>query len=528
MGCKGSKSCDIIVQFEGGTKQLTGKLPTFEDLYQWIYDQFPRLRFHAIVLKINSIPLKSSIEYAYITRSADTIKILVEKVASNITTALGIAKICSNSGKIISTAILIKKDYLLLPKSCMNSLSEILIMFHNGVERLVDTKEQPIEVSNYFIAVKLDKEVVECEAISLYPVQLLENEISSIFYFTNKNPVLQKYSGKFKSSNQDEIQVDVLLGEGAEGSPILNKNNELLGVYLTNNFAASASFLNNCLNSKSETLVKKITSSFSTPEILFDSFPNTSCYLDSFKNQLIYYCPEEMINKVVPAVDSLPGSSAVACCYGIVITGFNYDKLEEVKIFDGVTLRNLPSLSQPHSQHCSVCVENEIYVISGNTTAVEVFNFKTNRWITVSGLSKKRAMATATTINSAVYVIGGRRDEKVLKSIVMYKNSLWKKINLELPVGLMLVGCLAFQDTLLIFGGETNNGKNKNSWSLQFEDNALKNESLNIVYNFGRFPVCYYDDEVLFYTNDGMLLRYHHVTNKILTMSLDQENFTFL
>ena len=80
MGCKGSKNCDIIVQYEGVIKQFTGKLPTFLDLNEWIFNQFPDLRCHAFSLKVNSIQLKSQAEYAFISKSSDFIKIIIEKI----------------------------------------------------------------------------------------------------------------------------------------------------------------------------------------------------------------------------------------------------------------------------------------------------------------------------------------------------------------------------------------------------------------------------------------------------------------
>lgn len=522
MGCKSSNARDIIVSFNGSKRQMTGKEPSFDYLNEWIYSQYVELRGHALVLKVNSIPLKSQSEFSIIAATSETIQIQIEKNTSNIVTSLGIGKVMNASGKTISTGFLINKTYFLLPSSAFNFSEDLIIMFPNGSERRVRNREESIEITRHFKAVRLDKEITDIEPILLQPNTFLEIETSgTIFFYTIKLPILQKYTGKFLLITQNTIQIDVILDEGTAGSPILNSHNQLLGVYSDTNSGVPVNLLCTDLDTKkNEINVKNLLNA--VPDILIDSFPNTTCFLDNTK--LIYYNADETVNKSISLPESTLGCSAIVSCYGIIITGFSSENGSQVRLFNGTSFNSLPSLKHSHFQHCIANLFEDIYVISGSTNIVEMFNFKSNTWTNVASLSKKRSLANAVTVNGVIYVIGGRRDEKILRSIVMYKQAAWEKIIVEMPIGLMLVGCLAFSDSLLIFGGESSNGKNKQSWSLQFLSEIVKEDTLNVGYNFGRFPVCYYDDEVLFFTNDGVLLRFDHVTNRVLTMCLDEEN----
>ena len=303
MGCKGSKNCDIIVQYEGVIKQFTGKLPTFLDLNEWIFNQFPDLRCHAFSLKVNSIQLKSQAEYAFISKSSDFIKIIIEKIISSVNTNLGIVKIQNNKGKMLSTGFLINKNYVMMPKACFNDhmIEDLKIILPNYQQRCFKNCIEKLEIGLYFIAARIDEAVIDFEPISLQAGPINENEnYAALYFYTEKLPILQKYSGNFTRLNESQIKSELVLDMGAAGSPILTQENKLFGVYVNNTLAVSALFITKNL----ETIIKGSSLNFynshsTTPDILIDSFPNTTCYLDHIENRLFYYSIDETIHKAV-------------------------------------------------------------------------------------------------------------------------------------------------------------------------------------------------------------------------------------
>ncbi|OMJ90333.1 hypothetical protein SteCoe_7361 [Stentor coeruleus] len=527
MGCKGSKSYDITVDYNGHRKQISGSLPEYNRLNEWIMEQYPGLRGHAITLTVNAFPLKSPKEYSYIAKSSDTMNITLEKVKSQVETNLGIVKLKDKQGKILATGFLINKLYVLLPKTAYFAKwgEKLSVMFPDDTEFDLINEKGAIEVGNFFIAVSLPREIVEFDPIMIGPL-CNESEVivATVFYYTAKMPVLQKYTGKFIIGKDHKISTDLILDQGSIGSPIVSQESILMGFYTEKNQAISSYSLSNELQLNKDlpqgTLHQVEPSGAS---ILAPAFMSTTCYLDTPNKKVIYYCPQDTIKKVISNVDLLNGSSAIVCCYGIIVVGCNSDNTPSVWLFTETYSRKLPNTNQPHLFHSMAILSDDIFVISGTTPAVEMYNLKTNSWTLVLGLTKKRTMSTSISYNGIIYVFGGKRDTKCLRSALSYTNHSWNKLDIIFPVGIFCLGCLIVGDSVLIFGGETDEGKNKQTWRLALPSCMLNAENFYVSYNFGRFPVFYDFEEALVFSNDGALLRFDYEKQSFLTLSVDME-----
>jgi len=61
-----------------------------------------------------------------------------------------------------------------------------------------------------------------------------------------------------------------------------------------------------------------------------------------------------------------------------------------------------------HIYHCSVLYNEKVYVISGRlNNKVEAYDLKSNDWVKIAKLPKKREMASATVILDQIFVFGG-------------------------------------------------------------------------------------------------------------------------
>ena len=115
-----------------------------------------------------------------------------------------------------------------------------------------------------------------------------------------------------------------------------------------------------------------------TPDIVHELFPITTCYLDVFRKKLVYYDPNEIVNKTVSIPEITTGSTALVTSYGVIIIISNTIQPSQALLFDGSIVRKLPNLKNPHSHHTNTLIGENIFIISGNTTAVEIFDLISN------------------------------------------------------------------------------------------------------------------------------------------------------
>ena len=60
---------------------------------------------------------------------------------------------------------------------------------------------------------------------------------------------------------------------------------------------------------------------------------------------------------------------------------------------------------------------------------------------------------------------------------------------------------------------------------LSLADLSFTETSLSVSSNFGKFFPCYFSNETLFYSNEGTLFRYASNDQKILILSIDEEEY---
>ena len=319
----------------------------------------------------------------------------------------------------------------------------------------------------------------------------------------------------------EEYPLDLDEDEGMIGSPIISIENKLLGVVNTNCSMLKSQCIFTLL--QEELLLPVLTPKTSLIETIY--FQPTTSFLDNENNILLFYSLEEAVCKAIQCVEMISGSTAISTQYGIIVCGLTSQQQALVWLYDGKTIRELPPTMKKHLYHSCVAINNLLYVISGSTTAVEIYDFTTNCWTFTTPFTKRRCNATAVYANY-VYVIGGKRENKLLSSILKLKNDSWIKIKVKLPQKIFSCGCLVFNKELLVFGGTTSDGKNAMSYRINVKKYTISEEKYSIVQNFGRSSALYLNDEVLFYSNEKILFKYDCTSSEIYKISLDQEEVT--
>ena len=307
-------------------------------------------------------------------------RIKIEKIKSTIETNLAVVKIRFDSEDMISTGFLVKNSYVLMPKQAYSSSfssKKLKIVLPDDSEiRLLESEK--IEVFDYFVLAKLESTVKNFLSISLEnQVFYREKLVGVAFYYTKKLPILQKYQKEFRF--EEIFSFESNLGKGAEGSPLLTIDNKLLGVYIGENRVVSMTLIAKALkSSKNPVFSDKTQWLATTPDIVHELFPITTCYLDVFRKKLVYYDPNEIVNKTVSIPEITTGSTALVTSYGVIIIISNTIQPSQALLFDGSIVRKLPNLKNPHSHHTNTLIDENIFIISGNTTAVEIFDLISN------------------------------------------------------------------------------------------------------------------------------------------------------
>jgi hypothetical protein len=528
MGCGNGKSFDITLNFQGVKKQLTGKLPDYCALNEWIIGHYPLLKYQPITLKTNGVLLESSRDYADLSKTAETVQIDIEKLPNSIKTPYGIVKVYSSIGKMIATGFLINKLYVLVPQTIWNlfDCDELKIVFAEGLEIELAGGKDVFSITEFFTAAKLKQEINNYDPLFLKLNLNYTQTVASVLYYTEKLPILQKILGKFTTKSSNELQTDLILQNGAAGSPVIAADKNLIGVYASASKVISVSYIAEKLTAIPE--LYKLNLGFEVPDIVIDSYSPTTCYLDTFDNKFVYYSSEDTVKKSLNIVVMAPGCCAAVCSYGIVVTGCSEKNLPQAWLFDGRKFKKFPGTNRAHLYHCSIEYKNKLYVVSGGTTSIEVFNSHNYTWTVTEELEKKRDMASIAVTDAGLYVFGGKRDGKVLRSIITFDGISWRKINFFLPVRVLAAGCIALSNKVLVFGGDTPNGKNKSCWEIDFGNLEIKDQAFTVLHNFGRFPACSFKNEVLYFSNEGELIRYDLLGKKIQILIVDEEELNII
>lgn len=526
MGCKGSKSFDIIIEFEAKKRQFTGSLPSFEALNKWILAEFPHLNGRAVSLKVNSIPLKTEQDFNYISRKSDTIQIALEKVKSCIETSFGVVKFGTEDQKVLGTGFLVNKEYVIVCKSLWSPVktAKLQVIFPNDLEIDLKSINEPIKLSDFFVALPLCEQVSEFDPILLNQTNTYtEDQTGTVFFYTQKLPVLQKYTGKFVYKN-GFFESSLNLDSGAIGSPVISSDNKLLGIYISEKQVFSAGLLLNDIKMNIELYQDSLKDSLLTePEILSENLQLSTAFVDSKNSKLVYYSPSEYIKKTYSNLQMAFGSVAISTPYGILISGLSLKNEPITWLFTKNSLQPLPPPNKPHTHHCAVLFRDEVFLISGPTPFVDIFNFKQQKWTTGPNLSKSRSYASGISSAGQIFLFGGRRENKILSSILSYKNGNWTKLGVKLPIGIMNLGCIEYKSEVLLFGGEGEGGKNKGMIRFNTSHLEINVESCYVAHNFGKALGFYDGDEVVVFSNDGVLIRFDKEKQMFLVLSVDEE-----
>lgn len=526
MGCKASKSFDIIIEFEGRKKQMTGNLPKFEALNQWIFAEFPQLNGRAVSLKVNSIPLKTEQELNYLAKKNDLIKIALEKVKSSVETNVGIVKFGSEKQKVVGTGFLLNKEYVVVCKSLWNSVKSenLQVILPNDCEIRVKSGVEPIKLSDFFVALPLGSQILDYECILLNQTHsYVEDQVGTVFFYTQKLPVLQKYTGKFVYK-EGLFESSLALESGAVGSPVIASDNKLLGIYIDEKHVFSAALIMSDVKMNIELYQDSLCDSFATdPDIIHETLQMTTAYVDSKRSKLIYYSPSEAIKKSHNNFQMAFGSVAISTPHGILITGLSTKNESTAYILINNTLHPLPPPLKPHIHHSAVFFHDEFFAISGPTPSVDIFNFKQKKWSPGPSLNKSRSYSSSISSAGQIFVFGGRRDTKILSSILSYKNEIWTKLGIKLPIGIMNLGCIDLKNEILLFGGEGEGGKNKGLLRFNTSHLQIDVENCFVCHNFGRASGFYDENEVVIFSNDGALFRFDKGKQMFLMLCVDEE-----
>ena len=337
MGCKSSKSFDIIIEFEAKKRQFTGGLPSFDELNKWILNEFPHLNGRAVSLKVNSIPLKTQQDFYYISRKSDTIKIALEKVKSCIETSFGVVKFGTEDQKVLGTGFLVNKEYVIVCKSLWTPVknSNLQVIFPNDSEVCLKIIHEPIKLSDFFVALPLSEQNSEFDPILFNQTNTYtEDQTGTVFFYTQKLPVLQKYTGKFVYKN-GLFESSLNLDSGAIGSPVISSDNKLLGIYISEKQVFSAGLLINDIKMNIELYQDNLDDSLLTePEILIENMQLSTAYVDSKHSKLVYYSPSEYIKKNYKNLQMAFGSVAISTPYGILIRAFTQKRVNRLAIHE--------------------------------------------------------------------------------------------------------------------------------------------------------------------------------------------------
>ena len=512
----------ITVSFNGVSMERSLYFTEYDQLIQWIYKVFPDLRCYALDLRVNSVSLTNQSEYTSLIKSTKSLEIQIEKSKSkHSSNSFGIFKLREENGDLLCTGFLVSDSFAIIPLCIYESskIQNLQLLFEDGSDVKLKYDGEVVRVGNFLIVAELEHKIVDFHPVTFELDQHLANITGKIWHYTIHRPVLHQRKVYFQRLFNEEEPLNLELEPGAVGSPIISSTKNLLGVVISSTSAIGFQTLLSTL--KDKIIQQDSITHCEVTEVT--NFPDTTCYLDTRSSKLVFYSPEEAVHKSTPFVRFIKGSSAVVAGQGIFVSGLGPDQMPRVWIYNGYFGKELPPTLNKHLYHSSLAIDNCVYAISGVTAAVEVYDFTCNSWTLLTPLPKRRAMTTAVNYQRKIYVIGGKRENKVSKSILKFRNNDWKKIGVKIPLGIYCAGCIIAGGNFIIFGGMNSEGKNLKSWAINDKEKSCEESNYSIDGGFGRFPVVYLESEVFMYSNVGALYKYDTVSQEIYMLSLDEE-----
>ncbi|KAJ0070245.1 hypothetical protein NL108_007588 [Boleophthalmus pectinirostris] len=156
-----------------------------------------------------------------------------------------------------------------------------------------------------------------------------------------------------------------------------------------------------------------------------------------------------------PVAQMIQGvGNATACVMGdkIYVTGGHYGyrgscTYEKVQVFRSTVNEWSVITISPHPEYglCSVSLNNNMYLVGGQTTVADCYSPDSNKWKTISEMKERRMECGAVAINGCIYVSGGYSYSKgtYLQSIEKYDPELdsWEIVG-TLPSPTRSHGCV--------------------------------------------------------------------------------------
>ena len=516
MSCVCNKH-QLEIYYNNIKHEKQGGFNNYHQLLQYIYTKYPDLRCYALTLFYKSAAISPE-TYRFLYQKDHSLEVYIEKSHPSQVFNLAIFKLRLKDDDLLSTGFFFTYTHAIVPSEfCTDSLiPNLRLLFEDETEIKVSEENEVISLGQGLSILVFKEKQTLLQPILFDLENLLTINQSYAYFYTRAYPILDKKPTEVLNMSSDySIEVE----EGAVGAPILSSESKLLGI---------VNSLNTVIPIKD--LKTNFPESITFPagfdleiERQFVSFYPTTCYLNVKKKTAAYYSAEEAVNKIINFDLMIEGSTASCTIYGVVFVGLGLNFESMAILFDGQNLEKIPNPKKKHLFHCSVFHNDLLFIIGGNSAAVEAFNFRENSWKTMPSLNKRRSSASAISIKSCIYVVGGKRDTKYSKSILKFHRNKWKKIGLKLPCPLANLGLLLMDKDIIVFGGNNEENENLESWSIDLKDLQIKTEKFSSGLKFGRFNYANYSDEILIFSNNSKMIKYDKEGHDLYKVIVDKE-----
>lgn len=517
-------SCSCIkrhlkLEYDSKIHEKPGGFNNYTQLIQFIYTTFPELRCYPLTLYLDSSPISPQ-QYHSLFMHNKILEITIKKQLPEHLTPYAIFKLRLNESDVIGTGFLFTYTHGFISSDfCSPKIfSELRVLFEDGSEFGLKEGTEAVDLGSNISLIELSEKFMNFQPVIIDLDKHLSNVHTFVYFFLKSLPQLEKKP--IEILNFSSVDNTIETEEGMIGAPILSSDNKLVGIVNSINTVVP---IQDIIKNLPESITLPSCYEFNIERPLADFYP-TTCFINHSNQTAGYYSADEALNKTFQIYPMLPGSSATSTLYGIVFIGVNLEMDSISLLYNGKKIEILPSPLSKHLYHASIYHNELLYIIGGSSSVVEYFNFRENLWKHIEGLSKRRSFATAAACGRYIYVVGGKRNERYLKSILRLKKEKWTKLGIFLPVHLASCGVIQRKSDLLVFGGfKSGDAENEESWKISLSEGTVENEKFSVRNGFGRFNPLVVGDEALVYSNTCEMIKYDFDDNELFRLILDDE-----
>ena len=241
-----------------------------------------------------------------------------------------------------------------------------------------------------------------------------------------------------------------------------------------------------------------------------DKEPRTSQCLTGFL--LLFDAPtQDSFKYFSDVIDE--GSRSVQLPSGsFVITGGQKNPGQHIKL-DSINgaFRRMENLGQTRYSHTSVCVQGSVWVIAGisGSPLSHCEMFDNDKWLEMPKLNVARAWCSASTLNTVIFVYGGKEET----SIENYENGEWHELSVKLPQPLAMPGVFHLDEELvLVAGGRSGSGDVYDAIKLNLDRGLFEElSSLPVTDHFTGEPTAH--KEVIFFQGSVATYKFDPANN---------------